>query len=185
MGSRGALTDLTPYLKKQNKTDPNRIDLQDYYPFTLDEATYRKPGTTGYAGLYGIPTGVDIRLLYSNANQLKQQGLVDAKGNPRPPTTWSELAADAKLLSRYRSDGSMTRLGFGPNYGNSWLYLYAFQAGGNLLNADGTKVTLASPEVQRALRYMTDIYDNLGGAREVNGFQASFQAGALSRFFRV
>jgi multiple sugar transport system permease protein len=181
---RAALTDLTPYLQHQAPDDPDRINLDDYYPFALEEARYRKPGTTGHAGLYGIPTGVDIRMLYSNANQLKQAGLVDAQGEAQPPHTWSELARDAVLLTRSGADGSLTRLGFAPNYGNSWLYMYAFQAGGRLLSPDGKTVTLTSAPVVKALRFMTDIYDSLGGAKNVDGFQQSFQGGALDPFLK-
>jgi ABC-type sugar transport system permease subunit/ABC-type glycerol-3-phosphate transport system substrate-binding protein len=182
--SRAALTDLDPYLATQGKNDPNAINVADYYKFTLDEARYRKPGTTGHAGLFGIPTGVDIRLLYSNVNQLKQAGLVDKNGNAQPPRDWSELAKDAVILTRRQPDGSIKRLGFAPNFGNSWLYMYAFQAGGNLLSADGKTVTLASPPVVRALRFMTDIYDSLGGAKQVDGFQQSFQQGAEDPFIK-
>ena len=128
-------------------------------------------------GLYGLPTGLDIRVLYSNSNALRQAGLVDEKGNPRPPQTWSELQADSKLLLRHNTDGTINRLGFAPNFGNSWLYLYTLQAGGRMLSADGTRVTMDSPEVVRALRYMTDVYDEAGGFKVVDGFRTGFQMG--------
>jgi multiple sugar transport system permease protein len=181
---RAALTDLDPYLAAQKADDPYRIKLGDYYKFTLEEARYRRPGTTGHAGLYGIPTGVDIRLLYSNVNQLKQAGLVDEHGDARPPKTWSELHKDAVLLTQHFPDGAIKRLGFAPNFGNSWLYMYVFQAGGNLLSPDGKTVTLSSPPVVKALRFMTDIYDDVGGAKQVDGFQQSFQTGAVDPFIK-
>jgi ABC-type sugar transport system permease subunit/ABC-type glycerol-3-phosphate transport system substrate-binding protein len=173
--ARGALVDLNPYLQKQKASDPYRINLNDYYKFTLDEARYRKPGTHDKQGLFGLPTTLDIRVLFSNADQLRQAGLVDAEGNPQPPRNWAELRADAKLLTHYNPDGSISRLGFAPNFGNSWLYMYAFQAGGHLLSEDGTKVTMASAPVVRALRFMTDIYDDLGGYEKVDGFQSGFE----------
>ncbi len=182
--SRAALTDLDPYIAAQKTDDPDRINLAEYYKFTLDEARYRKPGTNDHAGLFGVPTGIDIRLLYSNANQLTQAGMVNSKGEARPPQTWSELRAAAKALTRTLSDGTIVRLGFAPNFGNSWLYMYAFQAGGNLLTPDGKTVTLASEPVVKALRFMTDIYDDVGGAKNVDGFQQSFQAGALDPFVK-
>jgi ABC-type sugar transport system permease subunit/ABC-type glycerol-3-phosphate transport system substrate-binding protein len=181
---RGALTDLNPYLAKQNPADPDRIRLQDYYNFTIEESQYRPPGTNQSPGLFGLPNSVDIRVLYSNTNQLRQAGLVDSQGNPQPPRTWSELQADAKLLTQENEDGSIARLGFAPNYGNSYLYLFAFQAGGNLLNEAGTRVTMDSPPVVRALRYMTNIYDELGGFQKVDGFQTGFQTGPLDPFIK-
>ncbi|MGD0139902.1 MAG: extracellular solute-binding protein [Tepidisphaeraceae bacterium] len=182
--SRGALTDLNPYLQAQKADDPDRIDLADYYSFTLNEARYRPPGTNGPVGLFGLPTSLDIRVLYSNADHLRQAGLVDQAGNPRPPQTWSELRADAGLLTRRNPDHSMARMGFSPDYGNSHLVLYAFQAGGNLLSEDGTRVTFDSPPVVRALRFVTDIYDDLGGYQAVGEFQADFQSNVLDPFLK-
>ena len=181
---RGALTDLTPYLAAQQATDRDRIDLADFYDWTLREARYKPPGTSGPSRLFGLPTTIDVRVLYSNNNHLRQAGLVDERGGPRPPRNWDELRRDAVLLTRRDGGGRMTRLGFAPSFGDSWLYLYAFQAGGNLLNAAGTRVTLDSPPVVRALRYMTDVYDDLGGAQGVDGFQSGFQKDAHDPFLQ-
>jgi ABC-type sugar transport system permease subunit/ABC-type glycerol-3-phosphate transport system substrate-binding protein len=183
--SRGALTDLTPYIQDQKKNDPYRIDLSQYYPLTLEEARYRAPGSNAPAQLYGLPTGLDIRMLFINADHLRQAGLVDPKTHePIPPKTWEELRRYASLLTKRDDKGRITRLGFAPNFGNSWLYMYAFEAGGNLLNDDGTRVTMDSPPVARALRYMMDVYDDLGGAKQVDGFQSSFQSGTLDPFLQ-
>lgn len=181
---RGALTDLTPYIDAQPANDPDNIVPADYYPFALAEASYAPPGSGEKPKLFGIPTALDIRILVANSDHLRQAGLVDAGGNPRPPQTWEELQKAAKTLSRYDSKNNMTRLGFAPSYGNSWLYLYAFQAGGNFLSPDGSRAQLDSPEVRRALRFMTDVYDDLGGAKQVMGFQASFQAGTQDPFLQ-
>src|SRR5207237_10398971 len=61
---------------------------------------------------------------------------------------------------------------------------FAWQAGGEFMNADLTRVTLDSPPVVRALRYMTGIYDDLGGFPQVDAFQQSFQSAALDPFLR-
>jgi multiple sugar transport system permease protein len=186
--SKRALEDLTPYLQGQDPADPNRIDFTQYYPWAVDEASYRPPGSTEPTRVYGVPMSADIRLLFSNLDLLRQEGIVDAHGDPKPPTTWEELRAAAKRLNRYRVPGDMTsgltRLGFAPNYGNSYLYMFAFQSGGSLLSADGLKVTMSSPKVVRALRFMTDVYDDLGGAAQANALQQSFQGGPLDPFIR-
>ncbi len=184
--ARGALTDLTPYIQAQDPKDPYKLDLSEYYPWAVAEGSYQIPGATGPAHLYGMPIGADIRALYCQNDRLRQEGMVDAEGKPKPPQTWEELREAAKKLSRFRIAGDpssgMTRLGFAPQYGNSWLYIYAFQAGGNMLSPDGKTVTMASPPVVRALRFMTDIYDDLGGAAQVNAFQQGFQSGPLDPF---
>src|SRR5262249_17531673 len=56
-------------------------------------------------------------------------------------------------------------------------YMYAFEAGGRLLSEDGLRATMDSPPVVRALRFMTDVYDDLGGVEQANAFQQSFQGG--------
>src|SRR5207248_6998714 len=134
--------------------------------FAVDEVSYRPPGSNGQFGIYGVPLGTDIRMLWSNNDVLRQAGLVDEKNNPRPPRDWDELREYANKLTLYRVAGDkhsgITRLGFAPNSGNSWLYMYAWQAGGELMNASRTAITMDSPPVVRALRYMTDVYDDLG-----------------------
>src|SRR5438034_4174853 len=42
--SRGALTDLTPFIAAQDPSDPDRIDLSEYYDFAVGQASYRAPG---------------------------------------------------------------------------------------------------------------------------------------------
>ena len=65
---------------------------------------------------------------------------------PRPKN-WDELRDYAKRLTTYRVPGDprsgIRRLGFAPNFGNSWLYMYAWQAGGEFLSPDRKTVTLA------------------------------------------
>jgi multiple sugar transport system permease protein len=187
--SRGALLDLRPMLAAQRSDDPQRIDLSEYYDFAVAEASYRPPGSTEESGIYGIPTSADLRILYINNQILRQEGLVDEKGDPRPPRTWDELRDYSKRLTVYRTPGDprsgIRRLGFAPNFGNSWLYLYAWQAGGHLLSDDGTRVTMDSPEVVRALRFMTEIYDDLGGVRQVDAFQQGLAGESVGGSFRA
>ena len=177
--SKHALEDLTPYIEAQDPTDPDRLDLTDYFSWAVEEASYRAPGATDKPRLYGIPATADIRLLYSNLDLLRQEGMADQEGEPRPPTTWAELRHAATKLSRYRIPGEKTsgivRLGFAPNFGESFLYLYAFQAGGEMMSPDRLRVTMDSPPVARALRFMTDVYDDLGGIVQADGFQEAYR----------
>jgi ABC-type sugar transport system permease subunit/ABC-type glycerol-3-phosphate transport system substrate-binding protein len=186
--SRHALEDLTPYIAAQDPRDPDRIDLDDYYPWTIEEASYRAPGSQLPSRVYGIPNIADVRVLYANLDLLRQEGLTDERGEPKLPTTWGEIRAYAKRLSRYRApgdtDSGLVRLGFAPNFGDSFLYMFAFEAGGRLLSRDGLHATMDSPPVVRALRFMTDVYDDLGGSEAVNAFQESFQTGALDPFVK-
>ncbi|MGD0463190.1 MAG: extracellular solute-binding protein [Tepidisphaeraceae bacterium] len=187
--SRGALEDLLPYIKAQRNDERYRVNLEEFYRWSIDETSYRPPGSGGQAGIFGVPMIVDMRLLYCNVDLLLQEGLVDPQTHQaRPPRTWEELRHYANALTRYNRPGNKSsgirRLGFAPNSGNSWLYLFAWQAGGELMNADRTKVTLDSPPVIRALRYMAEVYDDLGGLSQVDAFQQSFIAGELDPFLQ-
>jgi ABC-type sugar transport system permease subunit/ABC-type glycerol-3-phosphate transport system substrate-binding protein len=179
--AKSAFEDLTPYIENQDPSDPDRIDLADYYPWAVEEASYRPPGSSGPRRLFAIPTVADARMLFTNLDLLRQEGLVDDKGEPKIPKTWEELRDYAKRLSRYRTpgriDSGLVRLGFAPVYGDSFLYMFAFEADGHLLSPDGLRVTMDSPPVVRALRFMTDVYDDLGGVQQANAFQQSFQQG--------
>jgi ABC-type sugar transport system permease subunit/ABC-type glycerol-3-phosphate transport system substrate-binding protein len=184
--ARGALADLKPFIDAQDPNDPNRLDLSEYYDYSVAEASYRPPGSAAPAGIYGIPCNTDIRLLYVNRDALRQAGLIDAKGEPVAPTNWDELRDYANKLTIYRVPGDkgsgIVRLGFGPMTGNSWLYLYAWQAGGEFMNDQRTRVTLDAPPVVRALRYVTDVYDDLGGVGQVKGFEEVQGTAAMDPF---
>jgi multiple sugar transport system permease protein len=114
----------------------------------------------------------------SGTEMLKRAGLVDAWGKARMPRDWDEI----RKLKKTTTDHSLQVLGFAPNYGNSWLYIYGWMAGGEFMSADGTKCTLNSPEIVEALAYMREVYDIVGGYGVVNAFQAGFQGGQLDPF---
>jgi ABC-type glycerol-3-phosphate transport system substrate-binding protein len=103
--SRNALTDLGPMLAAQDPNDPHRINLDEYYPWAIKEASYRPPGSNEPERIYSIPTTGDIRMLYFNKDLLRQAGLVDERGEPRSPKTWDELREYANRLTVYRTPG--------------------------------------------------------------------------------
>ncbi|HTL28160.1 MAG TPA: extracellular solute-binding protein [Tepidisphaeraceae bacterium] len=186
--ARGALTDLDPYLAKQDPKDPFRIDLNEYYDFTVKEASYAPPGSGQKPRLFGMPITADSRELFINCDLLRQAGLVDEHGKPKPPKDWDELRQYASKLTLYErpndKSSRIVRLGFAPNTGNSYLYIYSWQAGGEFMNPERTKVTLDAPPNVRALRYMTECYDDLGGVEKVDAYQQNVQVGDLDPFLR-
>ena len=114
-----------------------------------------------------MPERVDDRALFYNKDLLKRGGFVDAQGNARPPKNWTELSEMAVKLTERNARGGITRLGFAPNYGNAWLYLYAWMNGGHFMTPDRRHATLNNPQVVEALQWMTRVYDSLGGAAAV------------------
>ncbi|HSI83724.1 MAG: extracellular solute-binding protein [Candidatus Methylacidiphilales bacterium] len=175
--SRGVFQPLDEYIKRDIAAGrPDAIRAEDYFAPAWNEVS------EGPGGVFGIPIDIDTRALYYNKDLLVRAGYVDEKGQARPPRTWEELEEMAVKLTERDNFGRITRLGFAPNFGNSWLYLYAWMNGGEMMSADRTRVTMNDPRVVGALEYITRIYDKLGGAQAVYGFQNSFQSGALDPF---
>src|SRR5665213_1128125 len=104
----------------QNDSEPYRIKESDYYHACWAEARY-------HSHVYAIPNTTDDRALFYNKKQLRDAGI------SHPPATWEELYADTLKLTRYDRNGNFDQIGFIPNYGNSWLYLYSWQNGGEFM----------------------------------------------------
>jgi len=150
----------------------DHIQASDFYRACWQEAVYR-------GRVYAIPYGTDDRALYWNRSLFRQAGLDPDK----PPRTWDELVQYAKLLTKRRPDGSFEQIGFIPNYGNSWLYLYSWQMGGEFMSPDGRTCELDNPRTRRALEWMVKVYDALGGADAITAFSATFLGEQLDPFF--
>lgn len=166
--SRGAFRPLDDLIARDKGKDPLTPTADKFYPAAWEEASYE-----GHA--YAIPARVDDRALYwnrgifrQNADRLRAAGL----DPERAPRTWSELLAYSKVLTLDNPDGSPKQFGYVPNYGNSWLYIYAFENNARFLTADGRKCTLDSPEVREALDYMKQGYSVIGGYERFDAFQS-------------
>ncbi len=151
------------------------IYARDFYPPCWKEATYR-------GKVYGIPMSTDDRVLFYNSDLLKRAGFVNKAGHAVPPKTWKQLERYALALTHFDAYGNLTQLGFAPNYGNSWLYMYAFLDGGRFMNRAGTRVTMDSPAVVRALRFMAHLYKLVGGINRTDAFLTSAVAPQLDPF---
>lgn len=175
--ARGAFQPLDDYIAVDLAAGhPDAPRRDRFYPAVWDEAMYA--GRT-----YGIPVSVDNRALLYNADLLIRAGLVDAQGNARPPGTWEELLAYAERLSERDAAGRLTRAGIIPDFGNAWLYQYAYHNDAEFISADGRTVLLNSPPVVEALEFMRRLAEAQGGYRQLSAFKASFQGDALDPFF--
>lgn len=148
--ARGALRPLDHFMKNSGVTPAQ------FYDAPIAECTFE--GRT-----FGIPYTIDSRAFFWNKKLFRQAGLDPEK----PPADWNELLTFAKLLTRHNAAGQVRQMGFVPNFGNSWLYLYGWLNGAKFLSDNGRQVLLDSPEVTEALEYMKRVYDELGGRRDV------------------
>ena len=128
--ARGAFLALDDHIAR-DRDKPDAVRPEDFYKACWDEVLYQ-------GHVYAIPINTDDRALYYNEDLLRQASYVDAQGNVVPPRTWEELKAYSLKLTERDASGKITRIGFIPNYGNSWLYMYAWQNGGEFMSPDGT-----------------------------------------------
>lgn len=168
--SRGAFRSLDDLIARDRATDPLTPTPEQYYRAPWAEATYQ-------GKVYGIPSSADNRILYWNrgifhekAAELRAAGL----DPERPPRTWSEVLAYSRVITEKNPDGTLKRAGFMPNFGNSWLYLYAFQMNQNFISPDGRRCTMATPGTETALKFMLDGYDIIGGYENARSFESGF-----------
>lgn len=157
------------------------VKSTNFFPGAWDEIVYRDP-LTGATHPYGIPNNADNRVLLYNKDALIRHGFVDEHGEARPPCSWEELEEMAVAMTERDEAGNLQRVGFIPNYGNTFLYMYGWMAGGEFMDEDGLRITLTDTNILYALDYVTRLYDKLGGAKKVDAFQSTFQRDALDPF---
>ena len=144
-------------LIERDRDKPMGVKPEDYYDPCWKEAIYQ-------GKVYAIPNTTDDRFLFYNRTMFRRAGL----DPDRPPRTWSELLDYAKKLTIADKNGAIKQIGFIPNWGNSWLYLYSWQNQGEFMSPDGRTCTMNNQYSVDALKYMVSVYDELGGARKVD-----------------
>ena len=99
----------------------------------------------------GIPVAMRPFGMIYNTEMFKAAGI------DKPPTTWNELIADSKKLTKDGVYGMA--IGYADTYG-PWKFIWAFteQMGGSFASKDLKKAQLNSPEVLKAT---TEYYDLL------------------------
>ncbi len=169
--SRGAFRPLNDLIERDHTSDPLCPTEKQYYRAPWQEATY-------LGKVYAIPTSSDNRILYWNKKIFREEAanLRAAGLDPeRAPRTWTELLAYSKVLTKFDKAGKLVRAGFMPNFGNSWLYMYAFQNNANFLSPDAHTCTMNTPEAVEALDYIVKGYEIVGGYEKAKSFESGFQ----------
>ncbi|MCH7944624.1 MAG: extracellular solute-binding protein [Armatimonadetes bacterium] len=175
----GAFESLDHLIARDRDIDPRTPTPEKYHKAPWSEGMWD-------GKVYGIPWMADTRVLYWNktvfremADELRAAGLDPT----RPPQTWSETLAYSRVLTQINEDGTLKRAGFIPNFGDSWLYLYAFQNEASFISPDGRECTLNTPEAREALQFMKDGYEILGGIGQSDKFTSTLRGEASDPFF--
>jgi multiple sugar transport system substrate-binding protein len=131
---RGLLLELDPLI------DRDKVDTGDFYPPLM--GAFQWKGKT-----YGLPKDWSSLALVWNSELAKDAG-VDA-----PPSTWDQLKADAqKLTTGKQVVGAVTP----PELPRLGAFIY--QAGGQLVSEDRSRMALNSPEGLQALEFYYGLY---------------------------
>ena len=95
--------------------------------------------------LYAVPDNSNTQLLWYNSQLV-----------PNPPKTWAQMLADSAKLAKEGKPHYIEIQGAQYEGGTVWFNTMVASAGGSILNADGSKVTLDSSAV-KALTIMKQL----------------------------
>jgi multiple sugar transport system substrate-binding protein len=120
----------------------SKFPLNDFLKPAVDTAMYQ-------GRLYAVPD-------YSNADLLYYRKDILAKAGKQPPTTWAQLQQLAETVApKYGLYGYAGT--FAPYEGLTVNFATAVQsAGGSILSADGTKVTVDSAQALKGLEFLVN-----------------------------
>jgi multiple sugar transport system substrate-binding protein len=121
------------------------VKKDDFFPGAWDTGVV--DGTS-----YSVPWYVETRLLYVNKAVAEKAGITEA------PKTWDELTQAVKDMQT--KGGAKWGTYLQPGQTGAWQTVMPFvwQNGGDIY--DGSKFTLDTPEVTKALAYYKSFYDN-------------------------
>ncbi|HEY2073104.1 MAG TPA: extracellular solute-binding protein, partial [Gaiellaceae bacterium] len=139
LGDNGQLADLTPYVKKLPY-------FSKYNPSVLAE------GTDAKGQIIALPKGAYAQALHYNRAIFKEAGLDPNK----PPTTWTQLRADAKQITARTGKAGYVEMAKDDNTAGWILTTVVYSLGGRMETGTGTsaKATLDNPKTIQALNLL-------------------------------
>jgi ABC-type glycerol-3-phosphate transport system substrate-binding protein len=124
LGNNGQLADLSKYVKALPY-------FKQYNPAVIAE------GTASNGHIIAVPTAAYAQALHYNRALFTQAGLDPNK----PPTTWAEVAADAKQITAKTGKPGYVEMGKDDNTAGWILTTLAYSLGGRMETGTGTKAT--------------------------------------------
>jgi multiple sugar transport system substrate-binding protein len=108
----------------------------------------------------GIPLDIHTIGMYYNKALFRKAGIVDANGEPKPPTNRAEFVDALRKLTRDENgDGVKESYGLAFTWLRTNSYTLIRQWGGDILSRDGTRVVLDHPEPADAMQFAVDMID--------------------------
>jgi len=149
-----AVIDLTQLAREKGITEAT------YIPCYWDEMTYR-------GGLWGLPSTPASIAMHVNADLVPKE-----YATPETfPQTFEALDAMVDKISKKGKDGTLIMAGFLPGEPGWWHWAWPAWFGGKLL--DGDKITIDTPEAERAFEWIAR-YGKRFGISQVQSFSSGF-----------
>jgi multiple sugar transport system substrate-binding protein len=129
---------------------PGVLDPADFDPNVL--AAVARGGRH-----FAVPLDIHLVGMFYNKKLFRDAGIVDAQGNPRPPTNRDEFLDALRRLKKTDRNGRVTQWGFVF----TWLRVNCFtimdQFSGRVFSDDESKCTLDSPQNIAAMQFCADL----------------------------
>lgn len=133
--AQGAVIPLNPYINQSH------YSLSGFFSGAINMF---KAGNT----VYGLPRDQSPLVLYYNPAMFKKAGISG------PPTTWAQLQTDAqKLTNAHKQIYGIAQTPQEPRWAQ-----FIYQAGGSVMNASMTKMTLNTPAALQGFSYFVHLY---------------------------
>jgi multiple sugar transport system substrate-binding protein len=108
----------------------------------------------------GIPLDIHTIGMYYNKTLFRKAGIVDAKGEPKPPTNRQEFVDALRKLTRDENgDGVKDTYGLAFTWLRTNCYTLIRQHGGDILTRDGKTVILDQPDAIAGMQFAVDMID--------------------------
>lgn len=174
--STGAWTDLSPFIHQDH------INLSSLSPPAALRYTSYK------ADQCSLPMLSDAYGLYYNTSMFKAAGITS------PPRTFSQLEADAKMLTKRNPDGSFKVVGFDPlqAFYESYAIDYGIYNGASWYDTSGRSALASDPRWAQLLQWqksfadwygygnLTKWFQNVGGANSEFSASNAFETGKVA-----
>lgn len=153
--AEGAVIPLNSYIKRSH------YSLSDFYSGALDMFISKNT-------VYGIPRDQSPLALYYNPAMFKAAGISG------PPTTWAQFEADAKKLTiPAKKQYGLVNTPQEPRWAE-----FLYDAGGSVMNANMTKMTLNTPAALKGFSFYVHLYRS-GVAQQPSQVGATWGGQAL------
>jgi multiple sugar transport system substrate-binding protein len=108
----------------------------------------------------GIPLDIHTLGMYYNKALFRKARIVDATGEPKPPTNREEFVDALRKLTRDdNGDGKKDTYGLAFTWLRTNSYTLIRQFGGDILSRDGERVILDQPEAVAGMEFAIDMID--------------------------